>query len=50
MFLNKTLNELHNSHLGVANIVLKNADLIKKYFRIKFKHERESQTFKDNQK
>ena len=42
MFLNKTIEELKSSNLGGTNIVLEQSSLIKKYFELKFKHEREA--------
>lgn len=50
MFLNKTIEELKSSNLGGTNIVLEQSTLIKKYFELKFKHEREAKEFKANQK
>lgn len=50
MFLNKTIEELKSSNLGGTNIVLEQAELIKKYFEMKFRHEREAKAFKSNQK
>jgi hypothetical protein len=50
MFLNKTIEELKSSNLGGTNIVLEQSSLIKKYFELKFKHEREAKEFKANQK
>ena len=50
MFLNKTIEELKSSNLGGTNIVLEQSELIKKYFRIKFTHERQAAEFKSKQK
>lgn len=50
MFLNKTIEELKSSNLGGTNIVLEQSELIKKYFELKFKHERDAKKFKANQK
>lgn len=50
MFLNKTIEELKSSNLGGTNVVLKNSSTIKKYFKLKFKHEKEAKEFKANQK
>ena len=49
MFLNKTIEVLKSSNLGGTNAVLNNSELIKKYFRLKFKHEKEARDFKENQ-
>lgn len=50
MFLNKTIEELKSSNLGGTNIALEQSDLIKKYFKLKFRHEHEAKEFKANQK